>query len=105
MGLAYALIIVGVIFLDLCVRQEKYTLKNLARQVPSALVLALPVLVSFLGWSRYVALAASIDKNSVGSAGVSRSITRPDSTWASVGKRNQPPGLSYSLPDLLSQVA
>lgn len=71
MGMAYGMIVVGVIFLDLCVRQEKYTVKNLAKQIPTAVLLALPVLLCFLGWSRYVAVAASIDKNSVGSAGVS----------------------------------
>lgn len=71
MGLAYGMILVGVIFLDLCVSQEKYTVKNIARQLIPAALLALPVLGCFAGWSKYVSLAASIDKNSVGSAGVS----------------------------------
>ena len=71
MGLAYAMILVGIIFLDLCARQPKYTVKNLARQLIPAALLALPVLACFVGWSKYVSVAASIDKNSVGSAGVS----------------------------------
>ena len=71
MGLAYGMILVGIIFLDLCVRQPKYTVKNLAKQLIPAALLALPVLACFIGWSKYVAVAASIDKNSVGSAGVS----------------------------------
>ena len=71
MGLAYAMILVGVIFLDLCARQPKYTVKTLAAQLIPAALLALPVLACFVGWSKYVSVAASIDKNSVGSAGVS----------------------------------
>lgn len=71
MGLAYGLILVGVIFLDLCARQKKYSVKTIAMQLIPAFLLALPVLACFMGWSKYVSIAASIDKNSVGSAGVS----------------------------------
>lgn len=71
MGLAYGMILVMIVFLDLCIRQSRYTFKGLARQLGRAALLAMPVLVCFLGWSQYVSAAASIDKNSVGSAGVS----------------------------------
>ena len=67
-GLAYAFIAIALAAADFWLAAPKPGLKSLSGAVNRAFGLALAPAALMLGWNRYVAFAAGIDKNSVGSA-------------------------------------
>lgn len=74
-GLAYALIAVAVVAVDRWLAAPKAGLRSLGQAAGVGAALAVPVAALFAGWSGYVAWAAGINKNSVGSTATGNNVS------------------------------
>ena len=74
-GLAYAFIAIALAAVDCWLAAPKPGIKSLGRAAGKAVCLAVPSAALMIGWNKYVALAAGIDKNSVGSAVTGDSVS------------------------------
>lgn len=68
MGLAYSLIVIGTLCLDWLFRAGRPTLRRFAKTVGMGLVLAVPLPMMYLVWSRFVMAFTGQDKTTLGNA-------------------------------------